>query len=83
MHARRGGDVDYAAGLAVSDTEEGGSFADEFEGGGVMEGYYVVPLFVGHLLARGHQHDLLVFEFRGGGAGRDRGGEVGRNRRQA
>lgn len=60
VYARCGGDVDNAAGLAVGDAEVGRCFADEFEGCGVMQGYDVFPLFVGHLATRGDQHiDLL------------------------
>lgn len=44
-----GGDVDYAAVLAIGDAEIGRSLADELEGGGVVEREDIVPLFVGHL----------------------------------
>ncbi len=54
------GDVDDAAWLAVGDAEVGGCFAYEFEGCSVMQGYDVLPLFVGHLATRGDQQiDLL------------------------
>lgn len=49
VHAGGGRDVYYGAWFAVGDAEIGGSFADELEGRGVVEGNYVVPLFVCHL----------------------------------
>lgn len=50
VDAGGGGDVDDAAGLAVSDAEEGGSFTDELEGRCIVEREDVVPLFVSHLV---------------------------------
>lgn len=44
------GDVDDGAWFAVGDAEEGSSFADEAEGGSVVEGEDVVPLFVCHFV---------------------------------
>ncbi len=60
VYAGCGGDVDDAAGVAVGDAKVGGCFADELEGCGVMQGYDVLPLFVGHLAMRGDQHIGLL-----------------------
>lgn len=49
VQARRRGDVDDVARLAVLDAEVGRRGADELEGGRVMEGDDGVPLLVGRL----------------------------------